>query len=210
MFFKFRDDEQIKEINRLRESIENFKLKNETNSKNKTNSESFGLNGANECKNQASFILHGSETYLLQKNQISSANHHQNIPMNSVIQQLKKVLPPNSTVHHQQMNAQQQLFDDYLHNNLLFNEINRPTPVLDNEPSKFKSSLIKRGSLATRHLPQQQQQVPNKSVKSKFTNDQESLNNDNCDTENTEINDQDFDVENDEVNKFIQKLLLFE
>ena len=206
MLFKFRDDEQIKEINRLRESIENFKLKNETNSKNKPTSESFGLNGANECKHQASFILHGSETYLLQKNQISSANHQQNIPMNSVIQQLKKVLPPNSTMHHQQMNAQQQLFDDYLHNNLLFNEINRPTPVLDNEPSKFKSSLIKRGSLATRHLPQQQQQqVPNKSVKNKFTNDQESLNNDNCDTENTEINDQDFDVENDEV-KFFQKI----
>lgn len=36
----------------------------------------------------------------------------------------------------------------------LFNSINRPTPMLDNEPSKFKSSLIKRGSLASRHLPQ--------------------------------------------------------
>ena len=37
-----------------------------------------------------------------------------------------------------------------------FNSIDR-NPILDNEPSKFKSGLIKRGSLASRHLPQQQQ-----------------------------------------------------
>jgi hypothetical protein len=37
-----------------------------------------------------------------------------------------------------------------------FNLIDR-NPILDNEASKFKSVLIKRGSLATRHLPNQQQ-----------------------------------------------------
>lgn len=36
-----------------------------------------------------------------------------------------------------------------------FGLINRAAPILDNEPSKFKSSLIKRGSLAARQLPNQ-------------------------------------------------------
>ena len=39
---------------------------------------------------------------------------------------------------------------------IMFQGLNRPTPMLDNEPSKFKSWLIKRGSLASRHLPQPQ------------------------------------------------------
>lgn len=50
------------------------------------------------------------------------------------------------------------LFDEFLHNSLVFNGINRPTPMLDNGPAKFKSSLIRRGSLASRQLPLQQQQ----------------------------------------------------
>lgn len=37
-----------------------------------------------------------------------------------------------------------------------FNSVNRMMPMLDNEPSKFKSNLIKRGSLASRQLPAQE------------------------------------------------------
>ena len=64
----------------------------------------------------------------------------------------------------QQQKQHQMLFDEFFHNSLVFNGINRPTPMLDNGPAKFKSSLIKRGSLASRQLPlQQQQQIQNNS-----------------------------------------------
>lgn len=66
-------------------------------------------------------------------------------PMTSVIQQLKQ------KVQQQQTQQDEDAF---------FGTLNRPTPMLDNEPSKFKSSLIKRGSLATRQLPQVTQIQP--------------------------------------------------
>ncbi|RNA02042.1 isoform I [Brachionus plicatilis] len=73
-------------------------------------------------------------------------------PMSSVINQLKKVMPvPNSPPPP----IPQTDSDDSNFNCL------RPTPMLDNEPSKFKSSLIKRGSLASRQLPQQTTQYSN-------------------------------------------------
>lgn len=67
-------------------------------------------------------------------------------PMSSVINQLKKVMPvPTSPPP-----PIPQFDSDDSNISCL-----RPTPMLDNEPSKFKSSLIKRGSLASRQLPQQ-------------------------------------------------------
>ena len=75
---------------------------------------------------------------------------------------LKKASVPTMETNHVFFNQQDQqhhmLFDEFLHNSLVFNGINRPTPMLDNGPAKFKSSLIKRGSLASRQLPLQQQQ----------------------------------------------------
>ena len=67
-------------------------------------------------------------------------------PMSSVINQLKQVMPAPSSPPPP---IPQSDSDDSNFNCL------RPTPMLDNEPSKFKSYLIKRGSLASRQLPQQ-------------------------------------------------------
>jgi hypothetical protein len=120
-------------------------------------------------------------------NNLNYSNSNSNIlyqkpPMNNVIQQLKKVLPmppllpanginnstnqffinqTNSTAtnnNNNNNNQQHMIYDEYFHNSsFVFNGINRPTPMLDNAPAKFKSSLIKRGSLASRQLPLHQQ-----------------------------------------------------
>lgn len=54
-----------------------------------------------------------------------------------------------------------QAFDQTHQHTTVFNSVNRNTPILDNEPSKAKSSLIKRGSLASRQPPQQTTQPLN-------------------------------------------------
>lgn len=56
-----------------------------------------------------------------------------------------------------------------------FGIINRATPILDNEPSKFKSSLIKRGSLATRHLPHQTNHIDEQEEKSDDEDDKNKI-----------------------------------
>jgi len=121
-------------------------------------------------------------------NSLNYSNSNSNIlyqkpPMNNVIQQLKKALPmpalpvngvnnstnqyfmnqantaTNNNNNNNNTSQQHMIYDEYFHNSsFVFNGINRPTPMLDNAPAKFKSSLIKRGSLASRQLPLHQQQ----------------------------------------------------
>ena len=78
---------------------------------------------------------------------------HQSVVFNSLSQETSSsvTLPPLPIYDEKFM------FQPNNNNAFLFNEVNRPTPMLDNGPSKFKSMLIKRGSLATRQLPLQQQ-----------------------------------------------------
>jgi hypothetical protein len=69
-----------------------------------------------------------------------------------------------------------------------FNLIDR-NPILDNEASKFKSVLIKRGSLATRHLPNQQQRDLFDIVNDLNQNEaQNNNNNNNSSDDSLEVN----------------------
>ena len=129
-------------------------------------------------------------------NSLNYSNSNSNIlyqkpPMNNIIQQLKKVLPmpalpingvnnstsqlfinqANTAANNKNNSQQHMIYDEYFHNSsFVFNGINRPTPMLDNAPAKFKSSLIKRGSLASRQLPlHQQQQQPQQILTNQFS-----------------------------------------
>jgi hypothetical protein len=96
---------------------------------------------------------------------LKSNMHSQQQSMSNVIEQLRKKHPisngqnyDSSPLHQQaqsKITSSPTILPNYFdcYSMVSFNSINRPTPVLDNEPSKFKSSLIKRGSLASRHLP---------------------------------------------------------
>ncbi|CAF0955434.1 unnamed protein product [Brachionus calyciflorus] len=126
--YEQRDEEKSKEIELLKEKIE--KLSQNPSKKN-------------------IYESHIKQTCTMTNYSLRTSNSSTNqLPMSNVIHQLKKVLPvpttpppPPPPTDSDEMNTL---------------NCQRPTPMLDNEPSKFKSSLIKRGSLASRQLPQQQ------------------------------------------------------
>ena len=111
---------------------------------------------------------------------ISYLNQKLNAPMSSVIQQLKRM----------QQNGQSEKEIQLPEPNSfgLFSSINRSEPILNNNASKFKSSLIKRGSLATRHLPNQQ-------GKSKSESDEFQSNEEGNDADDDEDSDENVEVE---------------
>jgi hypothetical protein len=107
------------------------------------------------------------------KTQQLPANHNQNqnnsSGMNHVIEQLKNELDHKQRNINNIDNSSQKYYTTTStkattinnNNNIMnehFDSMERQTPMLINDASKFKSSLIKRGSLAQRQLPQQQQQ----------------------------------------------------
>ena len=74
--------------------------------------------------------------------------------LNSIYQQFNPNRSGNECIYKNENYSLDEQDDPVYNNSFMFNQINSITPILDNEPSKFKSSLIKRGSLATRQLPQ--------------------------------------------------------
>ena len=74
--------------------------------------------------------------------------------LDSIYQQFNPNRSGNECIYKNENYSLDERDDPVYNNSFMFNQINRITPILDNEPSKFKSSLIKRGSLATRQLPQ--------------------------------------------------------
>ena len=175
---KHRDNEQCKEISQLKETIKTLLL-----SQCKSNYQNYQENASiysvsNNASIPFSFSNGGqaangpvNSNMLYQRHQHQHQLQHTQatpLPMNNVMQHLKKPFPTSSsplaygnhvlTTRDTMTNAQDpRLFDELLHNSLLFGAINRPTPMLDNGPAKCKSLLVKRSSLATRQLPLQQQ-----------------------------------------------------
>jgi hypothetical protein len=146
----------------------------------------FNLQDALQMSSPNSII--NQRLYLNNQTRAQQHQQQQQPPMTSVIQQLKRVLPLNGNVPAIDA-VNNKLYEDGITNGVMFQGINRPTPMLDNEPSKFKSSLIKRGSLASRHLPQQQQQqIPVSYAKNSQGEDD--------DTDDNEDNDFDLGINN--------------
>lgn len=166
LFCSKRELKQSEEIQKLKETIQ--KLLNhqqqqqlvdqcqKTSFKDEDDEYSLVLNGKFHDRNSH---LHHQQNQHQQYQQktyqevMGTASYEQmrpaNEPYNSIAHQMKYVMQSSST----------SLIAPGINTNtnkMHFDQMNRPTPILDNGPSKFKSSLIKRGSLASRQLPQQQ------------------------------------------------------
>ena len=142
-YFEQRDIDQSKQIEKLKLEID---LLNKPTSKQDMYAKTFIENGQPiEIKQpqqqlppfvkspiRSSLIVNPNKPQMPLTNLIQEFNQHQNFA--------------------QEIMICQQQSDENAHT---FGALNRATPILDNEPSKSKSSLIKRGSLASRHLPHQ-------------------------------------------------------
>lgn len=169
-YFEQRDADQMNLIDKLKSEIDSL---NKLTVKQDIYAKTFIENGQPiEIKQQqpASFVKSPLRSSL-----IINPNKPQ-IPLNNLIQDFNQ---------HQKFAQELVICQQSDENaNAMFGAVNRATPILDNEPSKFKSSLIKRGSLASRHLPHQPTHVDDP------TTDTENLNGD--------VNGEDMDDESDE------------
>lgn len=162
-YFEQRDLEQNKVIDHLRLEIDTLNRNNLLQQK-ETYAKAFIENGHPiEIKQQKQINIIKSP---LRSNIIINSNSKQVI-MNTMVQDL------NQSSEKELLTSRQ--FDD-------FAQLNRVTPILDNEPSKFKSNLIKRGSLATRHLPHQSSHVDESDSSSKHDDIPSSVANKDEDT----------------------------
>ena len=137
---------------------------------------------------------------------ISYINQKLNLPMSSVIQQLKRIQSNQSsefinshpTTIAPSIEPSIQLHAQFQNLNF-FSSVNRSAPILDNNASKFKSSLIKRGSLATRHLPNQ---TKSKSESEEDQSNEELDEEDEGNVEELDSNDGDIENEDESINQF--------
>lgn len=155
--YEQRDEEKTVEINRLKDTIERL-TKNLSPESQLKSGRPHHFNG--NLVNQIESLQMSSPNSIINQRIYLNSQSRGQAPMASVIQQLKRVMPisGNTAGSVDMMNGKggEEVSCSGSATVVMFQGLNRPTPMLDNEPSKFKSSLIKRGSLASRHLPQQQ------------------------------------------------------
>ena len=151
-----RDEDQSKEMSRLKETIQKLIVK--------TNA----LEEQNQKLQQQAPPTTISDPFK-NNSQLSTTNIHKN---GIIMDELKKTFPlPNNNTDQQQTTYYHPTYTNYNSSNSTTTTTTNDAHMLNNDLSKFKSSLIKRGSLATRHLPIIQQ--PQTNVVYLNTNSQE-------------------------------------